>query len=156
MDWAAKKLHVLYDGNCPLCIRSAMWLAAQIKYVPIVLISAQQAIKLPQYAHIDMSDPPEDLIVVTDDHRVYRNDEAFLLCLYMLRNYRHWAKILSAPNLRPLARKAYFYLSRNRLSLSRWIPGARALLVRINAYRDPHCQNQCCKDKKPGDPLNFH
>lgn len=151
MNWTAKKLHVLYDGSCPLCIRSAMWLAAQIKYVPIVLISAQQAIKLPQYAHIDMSDPPEDLIVATDDGHIYRNDEAFLLCLYMLRNYRHWAKVLSTPKLRPLARKAYFYLSRNRLGLSRWIPGAQNLLGRINAYHDPHCHNQYCL-KKPGNP----
>lgn len=151
MEWEAKKLYVFYDGSCPLCIRSAMWLAAQIKHVPIILMSAQQAQHDTRFAHLGFSNPPEDLVVVTDTGEVLRNDEAFLICLYMLRNYRGWAERLARPALRPLARKAYFYLSRNRLGLSRWIPGAGKLLQSIHRYQDPHCNEQCHAHKKPGE-----
>ena len=108
MNWSANKLHVLYDGSCPLCIRSAMWLASQIKHTPIVLISAQDAKNLAQYDHVNISDPPEDLVVITDDNQVYRNDEAFLMCLYMLRNYRHWAKNIIYTETSPTGTQGLF------------------------------------------------
>ena len=54
-----------------------------------------------------------------DEGGVYRNDDAWIMTLYALEQYRPWALRLASPALRPMARAAFEWLSLNRRSISR-------------------------------------
>jgi len=58
---------------------------------------------------------------VSDEGGVYREGDAWLMCLYALEEYREWSLRLSEPALRPLARQAFSLLSRSRGAVSRWL-----------------------------------
>jgi hypothetical protein len=65
--------------------------------------------------------PPEELILVSDQGAVYRNGNAWIMCLFALEGYRDWAVRLANPLLRPLARQAFALLSKQRSRISRWL-----------------------------------
>ena len=60
-------------------------------------------------------------MVVSDEGAVYRNDSAWIMCLFALEEYRDWANRLAHPLLRPFARQAFALLSRERSRISRWL-----------------------------------
>ena len=60
-------------------------------------------------------------MVVSDEGAVYRDENAWIMCLYALEEYREWAARLAHPLLRPLAREAFALLSRQRPRISRWL-----------------------------------
>jgi len=66
-------------------------------------------------------EPPEELVVVSDQGGVYREGSAWIMCLFALEAYRDWANRLAHPLLRPLARQAFALLSRQRSRISRWL-----------------------------------
>jgi hypothetical protein len=66
-------------------------------------------------------EPPEELVVVSDQGAVYRNGSAWIMCLFALESHREWAIRLAHPLLRPLARQAFSLLSKQRSRISRWL-----------------------------------
>jgi hypothetical protein len=60
-------------------------------------------------------------VVISDQGAVYRNDRAWIMCLFALEAYREWANRLAHPLLRPLARQAFTLLSKERSRVSRWL-----------------------------------
>jgi len=118
---------VLYDPNCPICVRARQWFAAQPTCFPVSFVpqgSAAAGHRFPQL-HVGQGQPVEDLIVVADDGKVYRSTRAWIMCFYALRQYRPLAFRLSHPALMPLARRAYHAVSTNRMWLGR-VFGSRA------------------------------
>lgn len=141
----AAALTVLYDPDCPLCVRCWKWFAAQPKIVPVSFVpqgTADAGQRFPAL-HVGPNQSVEELIVVSRDGKVYRNDSAWIMCLYALREYRPLAFRLSHPALRPLARRAYHVVSNNRLWLSRWFGKAghdvdnQQLATRIRLHTVP-------------------
>jgi hypothetical protein len=66
-----------------------------------------------------------ELVVVDDEGGVYEGTDAWIICLYALRDFREWSLRLAQPGLRPFARAGFEWLSRNRKGLSdvlRWSP----------------------------------
>ena len=62
--------------------------------------------------------PEANELVMSDEGGIYVGEKAWLICLYALRHYRGWSVKLSAPALRPLARRICLLVSHNRLKLS--------------------------------------
>lgn len=96
------ELTVYFDGDCGLCKRIARWLETQPKNVPVHCVPAQS-----QQARELCPFDPDDLLarvtVIASDGAVYRGTNAWLVCLWALRNYRSWSLRLSSGALRPLA-----------------------------------------------------
>ncbi|MEM7626931.1 MAG: DUF393 domain-containing protein [Planctomycetota bacterium] len=115
-------LTVLYDPDCPLCVRCWKWFDRQPKLLPVDFVpqgTADAGRRFPAL-RVGKNEAVEELIVVGGDGKVYRNDRAWIMCLYALREYRPLAFRLSHPALRPLARRAYHVVSHNRQWLSQW------------------------------------
>jgi predicted DCC family thiol-disulfide oxidoreductase YuxK len=131
-------LTVVYDRQCGLCTRLGEWLRAQPKWIGIRLLSSHLAARV--YPELAPRISREEL-VVADDGRVYLGDHAWLMCLYALKHYRHWAKRLSGPALLPLARQAFAILSGNRRRISRWLRllSDDELAVELGAIHTPRC-----------------
>jgi predicted DCC family thiol-disulfide oxidoreductase YuxK len=126
-----KRLYVLFDGECSLCGRCREWLARQPALLELVFLSFQSAEVARRFPTIAGLHPEEQLLVVTDEGGVYRGPQAWIMCLYALRDYREWSQRLAHPALLPWARRACELLSENRFRVSRWldaIPGASSAL----------------------------
>ena len=116
-----KRLYVLYDSNCGLCIRVKFWLTRQPAYVAIHPIPMGSPVAARLFPALPQSGKSGELIVISDNGGVYFGDHAWIMCLYALREYRVTAKRLSSPAQLPLAREAFTFISRYRHSISRWL-----------------------------------
>lgn len=113
------RLFVLYDPRCGLCRLARQWAAGQPSFVPLVFIPAGSDEANRRFP--GLSQPgrtPDELTVVSDEGHVYKDDSAWILCLYALEDYREWSLRLARPALRPLARQAFALVSRHRGRIS--------------------------------------
>jgi len=73
-----------------------------------------------EYGSLFPDGPEKQLIVISDDGQVWRDERAWLVCLWALRDYRRLSHRLASPLLRPLTSRSYKWVARHRQSLSRW------------------------------------
>jgi predicted DCC family thiol-disulfide oxidoreductase YuxK len=114
-----KRLSVLFDAGCGFCLRCREWLLAQPALMELRFVPAGSDEARRLFPGLRHTDPPEELVVVDDEGGVYHEHDAWIMCLYALEAYRPWALRLAGPTLRPLARSAFAWISRNRGALSR-------------------------------------
>jgi predicted DCC family thiol-disulfide oxidoreductase YuxK len=117
-------LTVLYDADCGFCARCARWLGKQDQYLPLDLTPLDspraKAMALPAAAKAG------ELTVIDDEGGVYTGNQAYLMCLYALKEYREWSARLVNPSVWPLARRAMEWVTHNRKNLSRLFEEAHA------------------------------
>jgi hypothetical protein len=112
-------LTVIYDPDCGLCSRIGTWLLAQPKFLGLRMAPSGLLDRI--YPELAARGLRDELIVVSDEGAVYLGDHAWLMCLFALKGYRHWAQRLSRPALLPFARQAFTVLSANRHRVSKWL-----------------------------------
>ena len=116
---AMRTLTVLYDARCGFCSSCRIWLEEQRQLVPLEFVSAGSQEASRRFPSLAAGAEPEELIVVSDEGDVYRGADAWILCLWALDEYREWSFRLAHPALRPMARRAFEWVSHRRRSLSR-------------------------------------
>jgi predicted DCC family thiol-disulfide oxidoreductase YuxK len=116
-----RRLYVLYDAECGLCSRIRRWAEDQPAFVELDFVAAQSARARHWFPTLVQPGRPEELIVVSDEGGVYREDRSWIMVLYAMRQYREWAIRLSRPWLAPHARAAFGVLTRNRRKVSDWL-----------------------------------
>jgi|SRR5579864_98727 predicted DCC family thiol-disulfide oxidoreductase YuxK len=116
-----QKLYVLYDPKCELCCRLKNWILVQRSWIGIALVEqgSEKARRL--FPELDQIAGREDLAVISDEGSVYLNNNAWIMVLYAMIEYRDWASRLTHPLLMPLARQAFAALSKNRHFISNWL-----------------------------------
>ncbi|HKD12694.1 MAG TPA: DCC1-like thiol-disulfide oxidoreductase family protein [Thermoanaerobaculia bacterium] len=115
------RLSVLYDLHCGAHIRLRSWVRTQPTYLPIEFIPAGTTLAARQFPSLTAPGWPVELVAVDDQGGIYRGSQAWVMCLFALEVYRPWALRLSDPALRPLAQKAFLFLSKHRVRLSQWL-----------------------------------
>ncbi len=113
-----KRLYVLFDAQCELCVRCRNWLMKQPAFVPLLFIAFQSTDAQRWFPGIGALQPNEQLLVISEDGSVYRGPHAWIMCLWALQNYREHAQRMAHPILLPFARIVCELLSRNRFFLS--------------------------------------
>jgi len=98
-----KRLYVFYDGECGLCRRCREWLDSQPAWVELLFHPFPSAEARRLCPDLPRFQPDRQLIVLSDEGAVYAGEDAWLICLYALRDYRAWSEKLATPALRPLA-----------------------------------------------------
>ena len=114
-------LTVYFDGECSLCCRIRAWLTSEPQIVRLRFIDRRSE---PGRVLLDGSGlvvGPDDLVVVSDDGQIWVGDDAWLMVLYALDDFRSWSYRLAAPEHRPLLRRMIGLLSRHRIGLGRWL-----------------------------------
>ena len=146
-----KHLTVLYDPTCGFCVRCRQWLDKQPKLITMRFLpqgSSKQKTLYPDLQYLtDAEGRPEELIVIDDQGKVYRDDKAWVMCFYALHAYRPLSMRLARPGMAGLARRAYAAISTNRRALSAFL-GMKAdddLRADLQAEPEvPHCNNAVC------------
>jgi predicted DCC family thiol-disulfide oxidoreductase YuxK len=116
-----KRLYVLFDGECSLCGRCRTWLARQPAFLELRFLPFQSPEVADRFPVVAALHPEEQLLVVSDEGGVYRGPQAWIMCLYALRDYRELSLRLAHPALLPLARRFCELLSEKRFRVSRWL-----------------------------------
>jgi len=156
---AIKQLTVLYDPTCGFCVRCRQWLDKQPKLIAMRFIpqgSSRQQKLYPNLVYkTDEQGRPEELIVVDDAGKLYRNDKAWVMSFYALRDYRALSMRLARPGMAGLARRAYSLISSNRRVISKLFGAGEddgQLREVIQAEPEPmHCNNALCALRKAKD-----
>ena len=136
------RLYVLYDSRCGFCSWAKRWLLRQPMLIELKFVPAGSPMAARLFPGLGRwGDPPEELVVVSDQGGVYRESSAWIMCLFALEGYREWANRLAHPLLRPLARQAFSALSRNRRRVSRWLSMASEAEIAqtLGEFSEPAC-----------------
>jgi len=136
------RLYVLYDANCGLCSSVHEWVEQQLQLIPMEFIAANSPRACQLFPALSrLGARPEELIVVDDIGGVYREDRAWIICLFALTEYRGLSFRLGSPTLLPLARKAFSFLSKRRAALSELLgmPSDRQIAARLQQESSISC-----------------
>jgi predicted DCC family thiol-disulfide oxidoreductase YuxK len=114
-----RRLTVLYDAACPLCVRCCSWLRGQPTFVEIELLGCESPEARRRYGQLPRRG--QELIVVSDDGRVWTGPAAFIVCLWALREWRDWSYRLASPAMMPMAQRFFHALSTGRHRLAAWM-----------------------------------
>jgi predicted DCC family thiol-disulfide oxidoreductase YuxK len=138
-----KRLYVLYDQECSLCLSCGRWLMRQAAFIELRFIPLQSpeiAQRFPGLKEWDGLDLREKLVVISDEGAVYQGQHAWIMCLYALRDYRVWAQRLAQPALLPFARRVCELISKNRLAISHFLKAPAEELRNTLATFQPACE----------------
>ena len=111
-------LFVFYDGECGLCSKARTHLAGMAQHVPLIFVSYQDLRLQAVFPEVELLDPDQQVIAMSDTGDIYRGDSAWITILWALRDYRRWAFLLARSAWRHQAKAAVHYLSLTRRRLS--------------------------------------
>src|SRR6185295_2782669 len=97
-------LTVRYDARCGLCCAVASWIDRQAQLVPVACVPATGDVV--------------EMAVVADTGEEWSGDDAWVMVLWALARYRHWAYRLANPSMRSTARALFKTLSAYRGPIS--------------------------------------
>ncbi|MBC2901412.1 DCC1-like thiol-disulfide oxidoreductase family protein [Streptomyces cupreus] len=99
-----RRLTVLYDADCSLCVFLRDWLVRQPQLVPLEMVptgSQEAGRRFP-----GLGSTLDEITVVGDGGQVYRSAAAWIVVLWALREHRPLAYRLSTPSGTRLAKGA--------------------------------------------------
>jgi predicted DCC family thiol-disulfide oxidoreductase YuxK len=114
-----KRLTVVYDATCALCLRCRVWMQDQAAYVELEFLPSQCAEAKARYGEVPWLGA--ELVVVSDHGEVWVGPAAFIMALWALRDYREWSYLLSGESFSKLAERFFLSLSHRRKWLAGWL-----------------------------------
>ncbi|MFF5564264.1 thiol-disulfide oxidoreductase DCC family protein [Streptomyces sp. NPDC012623] len=99
-----RRLTVLYDADCPLCVHLRAWLIRQRQLVPLDLVPAGSREARRRFPGLDHASTLKEITVIGDSGQVYRATAALIVCLWALAEHRPRANWLATPAGAPFAR----------------------------------------------------
>ncbi|MFL5321245.1 MAG: thiol-disulfide oxidoreductase DCC family protein [Myxococcaceae bacterium] len=146
-------LYVLYDDSCGFCCRCAEWIRRQRSFVELICWPTDSPRTRGAFPDLRRTAEKQELICISDRGEVFRGSAAWLMVLWALKDYRGWARRLSSPALRPLARNLFEFVSTNRHKVSQWFGMqpeqyiAASLRDRYGDPEVPKCAGDACDVK---------
>jgi predicted DCC family thiol-disulfide oxidoreductase YuxK len=112
------ELTIFYDPKCGLCTQVRAWMRAQPSYLKLNFVGFNHPEATAILPELPDLDPAGQIVVYADSGEVYRGAEAWITCLWALRNWRGWAKKFSRPEWHPFVKRLCQLISGNRIKLS--------------------------------------
>ncbi|MFI9581101.1 thiol-disulfide oxidoreductase DCC family protein [Streptomyces sp. NPDC052236] len=104
MGVPVKRLTVLYDAQCSLCVHLRHWLQRQHQLVPLDLVPAASHEASRRFPGLDHATTLTEITVIGDSGQIYRGTSAWIVCLWALAEHRPRANWLATPAGAPFAR----------------------------------------------------
>ncbi len=116
---APRRLTVLYDDLCPLCVRCRDWLARQPCLVEVELLPARSSAVRERYGELPWVG--RDLVVIDDRRRAWVGSPAFIVCLWATARYRVWAYRFARRPFAPITARVLAAVSKHRGVFGAWL-----------------------------------
>jgi predicted DCC family thiol-disulfide oxidoreductase YuxK len=138
-----KELHVIYDAQCPFCLRWRRWFGGEAAERPIEFIPLQAPELVARFPQLKSFLAARQVLAITDEGAVYQGRNALLICAAVLPHYKIWAQRLSGPDLLPVAERAFEVFSGAPNKIVRWMEKLddRQLYDFLCSHAPPCCQH---------------
>ena len=112
---------LIYDGECSMCRASALWLMRRALgggARDLEILPCRSPVRLERYPFIADETCMAAMQLVLPDGRVLAGADAAPEILRRIPRWRWVAALFALPGARPVARRAYAWIARNRMRLS--------------------------------------
>lgn len=118
---SSKAVRVLYDGECPICVKEISLLqflqrnrTDKVDFVDISLLEYDES----RYEGVSYETAMAEMTVIDENNKVHRGVPAFAV-MYSAVGLGWLGRLISLPIIRPLMDRAYIVFARNRLKWTR-------------------------------------
>jgi predicted DCC family thiol-disulfide oxidoreductase YuxK len=110
---------LIYDGDCPMCRASAMWIMRRaLSQGALEILPCRSDARKARYPDITEQICLTAMQLVLPDGRVLAGGDAVPEILRRVRGWGWVASIFALPGVRPIARRVYAWIARNRMKIS--------------------------------------
>ncbi len=110
---------LIYDDECPMCRASALWLMRLARSVGRVeILPCRSPVRVARFPQITEDACLTAMQLVLPDGRVLAGADAVPELLHRIRGLGWLAAVFALPGMRPLARRVYAWIARNRMRIS--------------------------------------
>jgi len=110
---------LIYDADCPMCRASALWLMRlALSRGALEILPCRSPVRAQRYPAITEAACLTAMQLVLPDGRVLAGADAVPELLRRIRGLGWLATVFSVPGMRPLARRVYAWIARNRMRIS--------------------------------------
>ena len=144
-----KSIEVYYDGRCGMCCTFHEWIHRQARAFDIRFVPYQSPVAEEVFPGIGTLDPAREMVVRTNEGKIFRGAEAWVWCLYSCAYHRSLARRLAKPMMLAVAVRMCRLLASNRHSLSKVFFRRKDREVRdtLHSMEMPDCEDgQCATD----------
>ncbi|PCJ57887.1 MAG: hypothetical protein COA73_10330 [Candidatus Hydrogenedentota bacterium] len=108
---------LIYDGECPLCLRARDWILPRALPGALTLLACQSEERRAQFDFVAEHDCLQAMQLVLPDGTVYAGDRALPYVLQRLRGWQWLAHLFRVPGVSLVAPIAYRFIARHRHAL---------------------------------------
>jgi predicted DCC family thiol-disulfide oxidoreductase YuxK len=114
-----KRAVLIYDAECAMCRASALWLM-RLAHArgALEILPCRSPVRLARFPGISEAACMTAMQLVLPDGRVVAGADAVPELLRRIRGVGWLATVFALPGVRPLARRVYAWIARNRMRLS--------------------------------------
>ena len=119
---------LIYDGDCSVCRASALWLMRRALAGgadELELLPCRSPVRRERFGFIADETCMQAMQLVLPDGRALAGADAAPEILRRIPRWRWVATLFSLPAARPIARRVYAWIARNRMRLSCRLPTQR-------------------------------
>ena len=117
-------------------------------FVPLTFVPLQAPDLEERFPGVTALEPARQILVVADNGDVWRGADAWIMCLWALREYRTWSQRLASPLLHPFAMRVCDMVSSNRHRFSHWFQHteAKEIALELSAQEGTQASLACSAD----------
>jgi predicted DCC family thiol-disulfide oxidoreductase YuxK len=110
---------LIYDADCPMCRASALWLMRRaLSSGALEILPCRSDLRRARHPAITEDVCMRAMQLVLPDGRVLAGADAVPEILRRVRGWGWLASVFALPGVRPLARRVYGWMARNRMKIS--------------------------------------
>ncbi|MBI2217865.1 MAG: DUF393 domain-containing protein [Candidatus Rokubacteria bacterium] len=116
---------LIYDGDCAMCRASALWLMRRaLSSGQLEILPCRSNVRRARYPAITDEVCMTAMQLVLPDGRVLSGADSVPELLRRIRGWGWVARLFDLPGVRPIARRVYAWVAKNRMKVSCALPGA--------------------------------
>jgi predicted DCC family thiol-disulfide oxidoreductase YuxK len=115
---------LIYDGECSLCRASALWIMRRaLSSGTLEILPCASGVRRTRFPHITEEACLTAMQLVLPDGRMLAGADAVPELLRRIRGWGWVAAVFALPGVRPVARRVYAWVARNRMRISCGVRG---------------------------------
>jgi predicted DCC family thiol-disulfide oxidoreductase YuxK len=117
---------LIYDADCPMCRASALWLMRlALSGGRLEILPCRSDLRASRFPQVSENACLTAMQLVLPDGRVVAGADAVPELLRRIRGLAWLAAVFALPGMRPIGRRVYAWVARNRMRISCAFPSSR-------------------------------
>ena len=110
---------LIYDGDCAMCRGSALWIMRRaLSRGALEILPCRSGVRQERFPQVSEAACLDAMQLVLPDGRVLSGADAVPELFRRIRGWGWVAGVFGVPGVRPVARRVYAWIARNRMKIS--------------------------------------